>query len=248
MLIGSRHSPRSQPPLRVTLEPRPLPSAGITPLPRYYGPLRHLPARTGPRGFSVGVCAPPSRASRVGSTPLRVHAVASTPAETTGHSRSRPLAVPVAGSLLRDSGGSASALTVSRPARRSLTLRPARSLSRPRRPFFTEVLQSISLPPGTAPIATGWNEQLTGRVYPPLGCGAFARRTGSRRLWPELEVSFARRHSLSISHTRDPPTLVSRSSLRALNDVLFPFFTSDRRTIDILPRTSNSRCRIWHGS
>ena len=102
-------------------------------------------------------------ASRVASTPLRVHAVASTPAETTGHSRSRPLAVPVAGSLPRDSGGSASALTVSRPARRSLALRPARSLSRPRRPFFTEVLQSMSLPPRTAPIATGWNEQLAGR-------------------------------------------------------------------------------------
>ena len=122
------------------------------------------------------------RASRVASTPLRVHAVASTPAETTGHFRSRPLAVPVAGSLPRDSGGSASALTFSRPARRSLALRPARSLSRPRRPFFTEVLQSISLPPRTAPIATGWNEQLAGRVYPPLGCGALARRTASWRL------------------------------------------------------------------
>ena len=30
------------------------------------------------------------------------------------------------------------------------------------------VLQSISLPPRTAPIATGWNEQLAGRVYPHL--------------------------------------------------------------------------------
>ena len=88
-------------------------------------------------------------------------------------------AVPVAGSLPRDLGGSASALTFSRPARRSLALRPARSLSRPRRPFFTGVLQSISLPPRTAPIATGWNEQVAGRVYPPLGCGALARRTGS---------------------------------------------------------------------
>ena len=78
-------------------------------------------------------------------------------------------AVPVAGSLPRDLGGSASALTFSRPARRSLALRPARSLSRPRRPFFTGVLQSISLPPRTAPIATGWNEQVAGRVYPRWG-------------------------------------------------------------------------------
>ena len=41
------------------------------------------------------------------------------------------------------------------------------------------VLQSISLPPRTAPIATGWNEQVAGRVCPPLGCGALARRTRS---------------------------------------------------------------------
>ena len=50
---------------------------------------------------------------------------------------SRSLAVPVAGSLPREFGGAASALTVSRPARRSLALRPAHSLSRPRRPYFT---------------------------------------------------------------------------------------------------------------
>ena len=121
------------------------------------------------RASSVGACAPPTGLPVLHPHPLRVHAVAITPAETTGLSRSRPLAVPVAGSLPRDSGGSASALTVSRPARRSLALRPARSLSHPRRPFFTEVLQSISLPPRTAPIATGWNEQLAGRVYPRWG-------------------------------------------------------------------------------
>ncbi len=61
------------------------------------------------------------------------HAAAHTPAETTGLSRSRPLAVPVAGSLPRYNGGSASASTFSRPARRSLALRPACSLNRPRR-------------------------------------------------------------------------------------------------------------------
>ncbi len=36
---------------------------------------------------------------------------------------------------------------LSRPAQRSLAFRPARSLSRPRRPFDTRVLQSTSLPP-----------------------------------------------------------------------------------------------------
>ena len=40
------------------------------------------------------------------------------------------------GGLPLFTGGSASALTVSRPARRSLAFRPAWSLSRPRRPFY----------------------------------------------------------------------------------------------------------------
>ena len=70
-------------------------------------------------------------ASGAASTPLGVHAVASTSAETTGLFRSRPLAVPVAGTLPRNPGGSASALTFSRPARRSLASLPARSLSLP---------------------------------------------------------------------------------------------------------------------
>ena len=56
-------------------------------------------------------------------------------------------AVPVAASLPRNNGGSASASCFSRPARRSLALRPACSLNRPRRPFCIGVLQSMSLPP-----------------------------------------------------------------------------------------------------
>ncbi len=193
MLIGSRQSPRSLPPFRVPLKPRPLPSAGITPLPRYYGPLRHPAGPNWPSRVSGWRVRATDRASRVAATPLRLHAVASTPAETTGHFRSRPLAVPVAGSLPRDSDGAASALTVSRPARRSLALRPAHSLSRPRRPFFTEVLQSISLPPRTAPIATGWNEQLAGRVYPPAGVRCLSTAHGvmssEPRLWTRLKCT-----------------------------------------------------------
>ena len=42
-------------------------------------------------------------------------------------------------------GGSASALSLSRPAQASLTLRPARSLSRPRATFVTR-LQPVRLP------------------------------------------------------------------------------------------------------
>ena len=89
-LVGLRQSPRSLPPFRVPLEPRPLPSVGITRLPRYYGPLRHPAGPNWPSrvlGWRVRAI---DRASRVASTPLRVHAVASTPAETTGHFRSRP--------------------------------------------------------------------------------------------------------------------------------------------------------------
>ena len=66
---------------------------------------------------------------------------------------SRPLAAfPVT------NGGSASALRVSRPARRSLALWPVWSLSRPRRPFFIGVLQTILLPPPSAPTASGWSD------------------------------------------------------------------------------------------
>ena len=50
----------------------------------------------------------------------------------------RVVRFPADGSLPRETGGSASALSVSRPARRSLALRPAWSLSHPRRPFLSK--------------------------------------------------------------------------------------------------------------
>ena len=61
------------------------------------------------------------RASRVASTPLRVHAGASTPTETTGHFRSHPLAVPVAGSLPLDIGVASSAVYRTRATPRRVT-------------------------------------------------------------------------------------------------------------------------------
>ncbi len=49
---------------------------------------------------------------------------------------------------------------VSRSARRSLTLRPACSLSRPKGdPLFIGVLQCSSIPPCTAPTASGWSNR-----------------------------------------------------------------------------------------
>ena len=64
-----------------------------------------------------------------------------------GGSREVPASLASVFGLPHFSGGSAPASPVSRPARRSLAFRPACSLSRPRRPFATRVLQIISLPP-----------------------------------------------------------------------------------------------------
>ena len=68
-------------------------------------------------------------------SPSSMRAAAITPAEPAG---ARVVRFPADGSLPRETGGSASALSVSRPARRSLALRPAWSLSRPRRPFLSK--------------------------------------------------------------------------------------------------------------
>jgi hypothetical protein len=61
-------------------------------------------------------------------------------------------------------GGSAPALRFSRPAQRSLTLRPARSPSRLatlRTRDFSSLVAS-----GAALIATGWSEPVAGRITP----------------------------------------------------------------------------------
>ena len=78
-----------------------------------------------------------------------------TPAEPVG---ARVARFPTAGSLPRFNGGSASALCVSRPARRLLALWPVWLLSRPRRPFVIGVLQTMLLPLSSAPIATDWSD------------------------------------------------------------------------------------------
>ena len=87
--------------------------------------------------------------------PSSTRAAAITPAEPVG---ARVARFPTAVSLPRLPAGSASASFVSRPARRSLALQPAWSLNRPRRPFVIGVLQPMSLPPSSAPTATGWSD------------------------------------------------------------------------------------------
>ena len=108
-----------------------LPSAGITRLQRYCGPFRH-PAWP---GLPLTGCRLARARHLAGFPALRLlpssmHATASTPAKPTG---ARVAGFPTVASLPRDSGGSAFAWPVSRPARRSPALRPARSLNRPRR-------------------------------------------------------------------------------------------------------------------
>ncbi len=82
-----------------------------------------------------------------------MHAVANTPAEPQGPSFTH---FPCSVSLPRNHDGSASALRLSRPARRSLTLRPAYSPSHIMTLYtggFSRFIAST-----TAPIATGWSE------------------------------------------------------------------------------------------
>ena len=126
-LPGSSPIPRSLVALRVSLQLRPLPSTGVTRLPRYYGPLRH-PTRPGLAltscrlticdhrwGFPCCVCSPLPACRR------------QYPGRTAQPVRSYCC---IGVGLPRTKGGSAPALPVSRPAQRSLALRPACSPSR----------------------------------------------------------------------------------------------------------------------
>src|SRR6266542_1895310 len=152
-LLGSSPIPRSLVASCVRLYLRPLPFAGITRLPRYYGPFRH-PIRP---GLSLASCqliltAITAGASRVASGLLCVHAVAITPAG---------LMELVRSSFSIDSGlpcvtvRSAPAIIVSGPAQRSLTLRPARSRSR-QATLYIESSDSF-VASAAASIVTGWD-------------------------------------------------------------------------------------------
>src|SRR5262249_56285482 len=114
----------------------PLPGAGITRRGGYSEPLRH-PMRPGLSlaGVRLSPRDPPRGASRVASVPPSGHAVVITPVGPLGRFARGPayssLALVVSDdSLPRVSAGSAPTSIVSRPARRSLALRPARSPDR----------------------------------------------------------------------------------------------------------------------
>ena len=146
----------SLPPSCAALELRSLPSTGITRPPWYCGPLRHPAVPTWPsravgwrvprhrQGFPCCVHPPPS-----------TRAAATTPAEPVGACVAR---FPTVGSLPRIPGGSASASLRFEACAAFTSLRPAWSLNRPGRPFVIGVLQPMSLPPSSAPTATGWSD------------------------------------------------------------------------------------------
>ena len=131
------------------------------------------PARTGPHGFPVGACTPPTGLPVLLPSPSSMRAAVNTPAEPPG---ARVVHFPAGGSLPRGTDRSASALFVSRPARRSLALRPAWSLGRQLRPVPSECFKPCRylhhslrlLPAGTT---------VAGRDSHPLRVGAFPRRT-----------------------------------------------------------------------
>ncbi len=115
---------------RITLEPGLPSSTGVARLPRYYRPLRRPAGPSRSSGWRVPrlrqdfpCCSGPPLPCVPPPLPRRNRPVHASFA-------SRSMAPPP-----RENGGSASALAVSGPARRSLALRPAWSLNRPRRPF-----------------------------------------------------------------------------------------------------------------
>ena len=126
-----------------------------------------------PHGVPVCACTSPTGLPVLRPSPSCMRAAANTPAEPASALVAR---FPADGSLPRFTGGSASALPVSRPAQRSPKLRPACSLNRPWRPFSSEcfrrcryLLRPLRLLPAGATVA--------GRDSHPLRDGAFARRT-----------------------------------------------------------------------
>ncbi len=149
------------------LEPRPLPSTGVTRLRRYYGPLRH-PKRPGQS--LTGVRLRVTRPHRMGfprcvrSISVYRHAVVNTPvarwaliARGTAYSNRFP--VPSGGGLPHIPARSATTLDFSRPAQRSLAITACRLAESPKRPVCLEGSDGF-VTSTAAPIATGWSDHV----------------------------------------------------------------------------------------
>ena len=151
--------------------------------------------------------------------PSSMRAAANTPAEPVGACVAR---FPTGGSLPCLNGRSASALSVSGPARRSLVLRPAWSLNRPWRPVTSECFRRCRylhhplrlLPAGTT---------VAGRDSHPLRNGAFSRRT-LRALYSAWSYTAQRNLSYkpSMRPSTTPDILKSLHLVGHVNRVLAP--------------------------
>jgi len=158
----------------VCLELRPLPSTGITRLPRYYGPLRH-PTTPGTSLTSFRLLIPEHAE---GFPVLRALSLCTccrhypdTATEITAL-----LFLPAVSAFPSMAAGSACASSFSRIAQRSLALRPAHSrchrISRQPLPKgFNHFVASI-----VAPGASGWSIS-PGGAFTHWKSAAFARRT-----------------------------------------------------------------------
>jgi hypothetical protein len=123
------------------------------------------------------------------------HAVAITPMDTRVGSSRSPVK-PRACGLPHPFAGSASTLPVSRPAQRSLTLRPACSRSRPRRPFPSEA-SAVLLPPLPLRLLPAGAKVARWDLHP-LKKGAFARRALSLFL-PQTSCSVDAKYRTNIT-------------------------------------------------
>ena len=188
--------------------PDPLPSAGVARPPRYYGPLRH-PERPGLTlaGCRLARATPPPRLPVLRPSPSSMRAAANTPAERAGACVAR---FPARGSLPRVAGGSASALQVSGPARRSLALRPAWSLSRQRGPLASKCFsrcrclhRPLRLLPAGATVA--------GRDSHPLRDGAFTAHR--HRLIAAGRNTYCFSCVTTVTRALNRPTVVGRKVL-----------------------------------
>src|SRR5467141_721994 len=154
---------------------------------------RHLRKRTRSQGPSLHRNYPVSSVICPCPTPARTAAFRDVEAATLAHDGSPPITrttflacrahypggsngcacrlLPRSYSLPQMAGGSASALSLSRPAQALLTLRPTRSLSRPRRPLSRG--SSPSGYPAEPPVSYQINRQLSGWIPPPQVIRAF---------------------------------------------------------------------------
>ncbi len=183
-------------------EVRPLSSAGITRLPRYYGPVRH-PTRPSLSLAGVQLAfKPPLGFPVLRSFSLCRHASATTPAGWSQGLTCSPDSDH--GGLPPMTAGSAPASTFSRPARRSLTLWPA--CSRHRLAVLSIEGSGSFVTSATAPIATGWSNSCQVGIAP----------TEERHLFtahghPGFRTS---------PRTRFRPSLASSESRRRVKDFL----------------------------